>query len=37
MVSHYNGLIKIKKHNIGNKEAPKMDIIGDYWDKEAVT
>jgi hypothetical protein len=29
--------IKTKKHNIDTKEAPKMDIIGDYWDKEMVT
>jgi hydroxymethylpyrimidine pyrophosphatase-like HAD family hydrolase len=34
---HYNGLIKTKKHNIGTKEAPKMAIIGDYWDKETIT
>jgi hypothetical protein len=33
----HNGLIKNKKHNIGNEEAPKMAIIGDYWDKEMVT
>jgi hypothetical protein len=33
----YNGLIKTKKHNIGTEEAPKMAIIGDYWDKETIT
>jgi hypothetical protein len=33
----YNGLIKTKKCNIDTKEVPKMDIIGDYWDKEMVT
>jgi hypothetical protein len=33
----YNGPIKTKKHNIGTEEAPKMAIIGDYWDKEMVT
>jgi hypothetical protein len=33
----YNGPIKTKKCNIDTKEAPKMDIIGDYWDKEMVT
>jgi hypothetical protein len=29
--------LKTKKHNIGTKEAPKMAIIGDYWDQEIVT
>jgi len=33
----YGHLIKIKKHNIHTGEAPKMAIIGDYWDKETVT
>jgi hypothetical protein len=32
----YNGLIKTKKHNIITAEAPKMAIIGDYWDKDMV-
>jgi hypothetical protein len=34
---NYNSSIKTKKHNIGTEEAPKMAIIGDYWDKEIVT
>jgi hypothetical protein len=29
--------LKTKKHNIGTEEAPKMAIIGDYWDQEMVT
>jgi hypothetical protein len=33
----YDHLIKTKKHNIGIEEAPKMAIIGYYWDKEIVT
>jgi hypothetical protein len=33
----YTGPIKTKKHNIGIEEAPKMAIIGDYWDKETIT
>ena len=33
----YNDPIKNKKHNIGTEEAPKMAIIGDYWDKEKFT
>jgi hypothetical protein len=37
IVLEYYGLIKMKKHNIGIEEAPKMTIIGDYWDKETVT
>jgi len=38
MVSpNYSGLIKTKKHNIIIEEAPKMAIIGDYWDKETIT
>jgi hypothetical protein len=27
----------MKKHNIGTEEAPKMVVIGDYWDQEIVT
>jgi hypothetical protein len=34
---YYNGLKKTKKHIIDTKEAPKMAIIGDYWDNEMVT
>jgi hypothetical protein len=33
----YNVLIKTKKHNIGTEEAPKMAIIGEYWDKKTIT
>jgi hypothetical protein len=33
----YNGPIKTKKHNINSEEAPKMAIIGDYWDNETTT
>jgi hypothetical protein len=36
-VPNYGFLIKIKKHNIGTEEAPKLAIIGDYWDKDTVT
>jgi hypothetical protein len=34
---YYGHLIKTNKHNISTKEAPKMAIIRDYWDKETVT
>jgi hypothetical protein len=34
---NYGHLIKTKKNNIDIEEAPKMAIIGDYWDKETVT
>jgi hypothetical protein len=37
VVSYYWGLIKTREHNIGTKEAPKMDIIEHYWDKETAT
>jgi hypothetical protein len=33
---NYNDPINTKKNNIGTEEAPKMAIIGDYWDKETV-
>jgi hypothetical protein len=29
--------LNTKKHNIYTEEAPKMAIIGDYWDQEIVT
>jgi hypothetical protein len=37
LCTDYGHPIKTKKHNIGTEEAPKMAIIGDYWDKETVT
>jgi hypothetical protein len=37
VASDYGRVIKTKKHNIGTKEAPKIHIIGDYWDKETIT
>ena len=33
----YGCMIKTKKHNISTEEAPKMAIIGDYWDKYTIT
>jgi len=30
-------MIKSNKYNIGTEKAPKMAIIGDYWDKEIIT
>jgi thiamine pyrophosphokinase len=29
--------LKTNKHNINIEEAPKMAIIGDYWDQETMT
>ena len=28
--------LKIKKVNIGSKDNPKFDNIGDYWDEETI-
>jgi len=36
MVPKYTRLLRINKHNIGIEEAPKMVIIGDYWDQETI-
>jgi len=36
VVFNYGWLITTKKHNIGTEEAPKMTIIGNYWDKETI-
>jgi hypothetical protein len=35
-VPDYTQPLKMKKHNIGTEEAPKMVIIGDYWDQETM-
>lgn len=32
----YKQPLKTTKYNIGIKEDPKMDIVGDYWDQEMV-
>jgi hypothetical protein len=37
IVLDYGCLIKTKKHNIVIEGAPKMAIIGGYWDKDTVT
>jgi len=37
IASDYGRSIKTKKHSIGIEEAPKMVVIGNYWDKETVT
>lgn len=33
---YYQKQIKMKKHNIGIEDQPKMETIGDYWDEEMV-
>jgi hypothetical protein len=37
VASNYGCQINTKKHNINTEDVPKMDIIGDYWDKEIIT
>jgi hypothetical protein len=34
---NYGHFINTMKHNIITEEAPKMDSIGDYWNKDTVT
>jgi hypothetical protein len=29
--------IKIKKVNIGTKQAPKLENVGDYWDDATIS
>lgn len=35
--SDYRQPMEKKKHKISTQQKPKMDIVGDYWDKEKVS